>query len=332
MVIRALKYFAGKYWSGSRVKNHNAAIRLHRFWTPAAYTLTFAALASCTAEPSFPEASTVKPRPSMSATNSVESNASVGYTFRLPIAKYSYSDLQIAEINAAENLLTERCMRKFGIEYRVPPAPRQTSGSDRRYGLSSAADADRYGYHLPPNLPAYNPAQDLGVDEASVLLGVSGGTAKTKKITYHGTEVPAGGCWRTAARSLASGHEDKNAAQVASDIAYRSYQESANDARVQTAVSEWSSCMKIHGFDYSSPMAALGDSKFFEKRLSAGEIKTAKADMGCKKETNLLNVWFSIESSIQRGMIVKQSKILERLHNLHLSKVAAAQKITSGNH
>ncbi|WP_319683477.1 hypothetical protein [Streptomyces sp. AK02-01A] len=253
------------------------------------------------------------------------------YTFRLPIAKYSYSDAQSAAIAAAENVLTERCLRKYGIEFRVPPVPQRTGISDRRYGLSSAADAAQYGYHLPPDLPPYNPTQGLAAEEAAVMNGAPGGPTAGKTLTYRGMKVPAGGCRWEAARSLAAGHEDRKAAAVAGNIANESYQVSIKDKRVQDVTREWSACMKSRGFTYSSPMTALGDSKFLEQEMADHETATAEADIRCKKESDLLNVWFSVESEIQKAMIAKQSKTLDRLSDLHLAKVAAARKITAGH-
>ncbi|MEU3184523.1 hypothetical protein ABZ707_09970 [Streptomyces sp. NPDC006923] len=330
--LRASVSSCGKHWSSSQVKKHRIPAASVRRRAPAAvYVLALVALAGCTAESPVPAATATATGEAGPGSTGAASTAPVDYTFRLPIAKYSYSDAQNAAIRDAENVLTERCLRTYGIEFQVPPVPRRTGISDRRYGLSNAADAAQYGYHLPPDPPPYNPTRGLAGEEAAVMTGAPGGPTANETLTYRGMKVPAGGCRWEAARSLATGHEDRKAAGVAGDIANESYQVSIKDKRVQDVTRAWSACMKGRGFTYSSPMTALGDPKFLEKEMADGETATAEADIRCKKETDLLNVWFSVESEIQKAMIAKQSKTLDRLGDLHLAKVAAAQKITAGH-
>ncbi|MER5660928.1 hypothetical protein [Streptomyces mirabilis] len=287
-------------------------------------------LTGCTSSQNVP--ATAKPKISMPLTNSpsAPSDTSGDYTFRLPIAKYSYTDSQSAVINAAENILTESCMRRYGINYRTTPAPQKNRDSDRRYGLSSADDAARYGYHLPPNL-SYNPSHGLNADAESVLYGISGDAASSSSPMYNGEKIPVNGCRGEAIRTLGAGHDYKEGAEAASGIANRSYQESIKDPQVQGVTRRWSSCMKTHGYTYPSPLAALGDRKFLANKIAQGEIETAETDIRCKAKVNLLSTWFSVETRIQKKMITKQSRILEKLNEAHVLKVAAAQKVISRN-
>lgn len=309
------------------MKTRRTSFSLRNHWPRTAVpAVALTVLTGCAGSP---DAGGPDPTAPVSEPSAKESDSAGDYTFRLPIAKYSYTESQIAVINSAQDALTERCMQRFGISYRVPEPPRQSRDSDRRYGLSSASDATHYGYHLPPS-PSYNPDQGLDAEQIEVLYGERGGknTPSPNPDQHHG-KIPVNGCRGEAVRTLSAGHEYNTGAKVASDIANRSYRESADDSRVRDAVSRWSSCMKSHGFTYSSPLAALEGASLDDPKVTRREIETAEADMRCKSATNLLDIWFSVETSIQKAEIAKQSKVLNKLSEVHSLKVAAARKIVA---
>ncbi|WP_329210158.1 hypothetical protein OG257_22655 [Streptomyces sp. NBC_00683] len=222
-------------------------------------------------------------------------------------------------------MLTEQCMRGLGMPYRAVPIPETSRASDRRYGLSSADDAARYGYHLPPE-PLFDPHEGLSAETLSALYGRSSGS--TGNPAPKG-KVPPRGCRGQAVEALSSKHRYTVGAEIASDIANRSYQESRQDRRVRAAVNRWSSCMAEHSYSYPDPMASLGDKRFLGKEVTNQEIETAQADLDCKSRTWLLQIWYSVEADIQKDRIAQHSEELEKLEKAHVSKIAEARQITS---
>ena len=49
--------------------------------------------------------------------------------------------------------------------------------------------------------------------------------------------------------------------------------------------------------------------------------------MTCKRSTNLLESWLDTETRIQKGMIRKNTKVLQRLEELHRQKVDRGQEV-----
>lgn len=246
------------------------------------------------------------------------------FTFRLPIAGYSYSEVQSADISAAEGVLTERCMERLGIPYTAVKEPEAPRAADRRYGLSSAEDAARYGYHLPPEDP-FNPNEGLS---ATTLIALYGRSAAIDGKADPALDIPARGCRGEASDSLGAGHQYRAGAETASRIARRSYEKSVEEPRVREAVRRWSACMADRGYTYPDPMAALGDERFLDKDVSREEVETARADMECKTNVRLLQTWFSAETAVQKDMIAGKSAELEKLKEVHASKAAEAREVT----
>ncbi|MEV6260915.1 hypothetical protein AB0M42_09200 [Streptomyces sp. NPDC051784] len=264
--------------------------------------------------------------PSASATASADRHEapSDDFTFRLPIASYAYTDAQDAEIAAAEDVLTERCMKELGISWTAVEAPETPRASDRRYGLSNADEAARYGYHLPPEKP-FNPNAGLSATTLTALYGRSvDGAAKADPAL----DIPARGCRGEAAESLDAGHRYQAGAEAAGEIARNSYQRSTEDPRVREVVRKWSDCMAGRGYSYADPLAALGDERFLDKPVSKSEVATARADMRCKTDVGLLQTWFSAEQAIQQKMIAGRSAELEKLRKAHAAKTSEARTIT----
>ncbi|MEU0133462.1 hypothetical protein ABZ172_05400 [Streptomyces sp. NPDC006296] len=258
------------------------------------------------------------------ATAAADGSDSADFTFRLPIAAYSYTEAQNADIGAAEDVLTERCMKRLGIPYTAVQAPEASRASDRRYGLSSAEDAARYGYHLPPKA-SFNPNKGLDAPTLVALYGRSAGIEGTADPSL---DVPPRGCRGEAADSLDEDHRYRAGAETASGIARRSYQQATQDSRVREAVRRWSGCMADRGYTYSDPMAALGDERFLDKPVTEREVETARADMECKAEVRLLQTWFSVETAVQKDMIADGSAELEKLKEAHAAKAAEAREVT----
>lgn len=207
----------------------------------------------------------------------------------------------------------------------------------RLWGVMTLKDARRYGYHVPPEFggrktPA--PERDSG---AGPRTGVGRSmTDMTRRVLYgsvkpkppganprkphrvHGKVVPEGGCFGKARRML-----DKQLAEGeyfdpdkwANIVLYTAHKRTKKDPAVQAVFADWSECMKRKGYNYTTPLEAVGDPRWgdlLDDTSSPKEINTAIADMKCKKQTNLIETTFRVESSYQRNLIQKYQTQLTR--------------------
>ncbi|MEV6053571.1 hypothetical protein [Streptomyces sp. NPDC052107] len=247
------------------------------------------------------------------------------YTFRLPIAAYSYSAAEQDVIERAKNALTDSCMADFGVAYHSPAPLTGPISADRRYGISSAVEAKEYGYHLPPD-PSMAAAA-VSPDIARVLYGKApDGSTET---TYAGKTVPANGCRGKAVTELGAKFEEGAGASAARDISVTSYRQSEKDSHVVAAVRKWSACMKGKGLSYRSPMTAVSSFSLKSANPSEKERTTAVADISCKQETHLLDIWFTAESGIQKTMIREHRAALEGLKKDHAANVDTARAVVA---
>lgn len=241
---------------------------------------------------------------------------------------YSYSDADYEVIRSAEQILTRDCMKHFGLTYRPTKNPAPAVAQDRRYGLTDMDSAARYGYRVPPQQET--PEASLTKDQIKVLYGkrsLGEGATKSPGLEYRGKKIPDEGCLGSAVLGFRRPYEDKAGAEVASRISTESYETSQKASAVRAVFEKWSSCMKQKSYDYASPMDALQTPAFLRGKLSADEKKTAVADVACKQRTDLPEIWFDAESSIQKEMIRTDVTALKRLGGLHQKKLSAARKI-----
>ncbi|MGW4968571.1 hypothetical protein [Streptomyces albidoflavus] len=246
----------------------------------------------------------------------------LGVTFSLPIAGYSFTESEVALLRNAENLTTEKCMARYGIEYSVGSAVSdQDPPADRRYGISSFGEAKKYGYHMPPT-PSFEEESVSG--EVRALLY---GTAASGK--FRGRDVPVNGCAGEGVEKLRVKEQSQRGAQAAGRIAKESFVESMESVPVREAMRVWSICMRNEGYRYASPLEAMADQRFLGDEVSAVEKRTARADLECKDESRLPEVWFVSESEVQQRMIEENSELLDELQESHDLRLRLARKVLS---
>jgi hypothetical protein len=252
----------------------------------------------------------------------------------LPIQAYLASPAaQLVLGNASIRVQTD-CMRRFGFtSYSVPArTPDSIPPNDqlyRRYGVTEDQDATRYGYHPVPGAAvdtAKKPAGTrLSPAESMVLTGNASGTADGSSkpaSNYNGQQIPEGGCAGEARRKVeVAGAVD---AGIVDSINYGMYDRSKQDSRVVAVTQRWSACMKEAGYDYPNPLAAMGSFPT-TGTPSQAEIQAARADLACKKSTNLVGEWFSVESAYEGAAIQQNIQQLgEVTQRQHAAVVAAA--------
>jgi hypothetical protein len=263
----------------------------------------------------------------------------------LPIEPYLFTNRQMTGVLRARQALVVPCMRRFGIDWPVsgsePDAGAGTASGmknaanmSRRYGITDPAVAARLGYHLAPDArqrPAKDPsARPPNADTLAVLTGrtAEGAPAPAR---HHGRVIPQGGCQGEATARVSGGPQQLGNDQLASEINIVSYQRSTTDPRVTAVFRAWSACMRERGYSYAAPTEAPGkDPRFTGPAPTRAEISLARADVACKRETNVIGVWFTVDSAYQRQMMASKSGELARAKNAIRTQTATADRLLGG--
>ncbi|MFJ9869615.1 hypothetical protein [Streptomyces sp. NPDC101165] len=231
-------------------------------------------------------------------------------TLHLPIEDYMLTPEQTARRGWVHGRIVEDCMKKYGLDFPVGPKP-MTSAADsvmyRRYGVTDPASVATWGYHLPrtkSSAPADSAALRPSAAQQAVMFARN--AERRPVTTYQGRKLPAGGCEGEAARRLDTGAgPDGIVAATKSD----SFARSLADPRVRKVFARWSACMRTHGFDEPNPMEAGAKLPSVQRaEPDRTEIGEARADVGCKESTNLVGVWFAVESEYQNAAIAGRQK------------------------
>ncbi|WP_409473957.1 hypothetical protein [Streptomyces sp. HC307] len=240
---------------------------------------------------------------------------------KLPLEPYLFSDSEMSSLMQARNVLIQKCMHGLQLDY-TPPKPQKRVGpktmTERRYGLADADLAAASGYHMPG--AAVRPESTVPADQYRALTGKGAGS-----------RVPEGGCVGEAERALA-GKRHFGVSDLSQDLNARSYKLSMQDKRVQEVFHSWSACMSNAGYKYPDPMAAMSAPEFSRAEVGNGEVETAMADVRCKKSSNVIGVWYTVESAYQQKLIEKNSKKLDAISMAKRDQLDAARKVRSEVH
>ncbi|RAO28342.1 hypothetical protein PSN13_05575 [Micromonospora saelicesensis] len=246
-------------------------------------------------------------------------------SFALPLDAYKAVGEQDLAIDRARNRLLVACLSRFGFDVEPPPLSLDPlTQNEKRYGITDASRAAQYGYREPEVDQQVRPADpELSLEAQAVISGEG-------QDALGGQQVPEGGCAGEAGRKLSEGSPTATDADADSDIVVKLDQDARKrtekDSRVREVFSAWSSCMKESGYNYSGPMDANDDRTFMTPTPTEKEIAVAVADVECKRRTNLVNVWASVETAYQQRTIERNRSVLEQVkQNLELQLTRAAQ-------
>jgi hypothetical protein len=219
---------------------------------------------------------------------------------RLPLDDYYLSVAESQRLARAHRALLSQCVRAFGFDY-TAPEPAQlgpTTWTERRYGLTDPAVAASDGYWASGRAAAARAGRPPNTATAAENDLVTGNGPRV----VQGRPVPPGGCAAEAGRRLTAsdpaGADQSLAQRLGSDTFFGSQQ----DPRVRTVFQQWSACMKAVGYAYAAPLDPPKDARF-QQAISPLEIAVATADVACKRRTNLVGVWFTVEASRQWALI-----------------------------
>ncbi len=259
----------------------------------------------------------------------------------LPVEPYLFTDRQVAELFRARSLLTASCMERHGHPWPGPGAPAPDTGTlnpantAHRYGLTDADAASRRGYHPAPGTeqPAAPKPSDRQPSPAELLLltglEADGTPARTDE---RGRRIPVGGCQGEATAALSGDPQKIGNGELVRDINLGSYERSRGDARVVKVFRAWSACMKRYGYDYAVPTRAPGkDPAFAGPSASAAEIALAGKDIACKRETNVVGVWSTVDAAYQRREIAAKPDELATVKKDIHRQVTTADRVLAGH-
>ncbi|MET0132896.1 MAG: hypothetical protein ABW215_04805, partial [Kibdelosporangium sp.] len=221
---------------------------------------------------------------------------------RLPVQDYLATAEQNELFARARLKLVQDCMKRFGVDYPAEPVTADQYGprslTDRRYGITDAELARTSGYGLgarDPGLQKRPPRPDIDAAGETVLTGAG-------QSVVNGDPVPAGGCLGEADRTLSASVPTGTDVELGRRLQLQSFDAAKQDSRVRAVFRAWSDCMAQHGYHYADPLAAAGDPTFTGVPTAA-QIAVATTDIACKSATNLVGVWFTVETAYQKRQI-----------------------------
>ncbi|MGX5211114.1 hypothetical protein ACWKT3_20955 [Streptomyces violaceus] len=269
----------------------------------------------------------------------------------LPLEAYMTSYEDQVTVEQAANDLQQSCMKDYGIDLTLPKAGANPPPSDndanieRRYGITDRAQAEQYGYELPPALQEHTkqPLRDLSGVEVEVLTGhtkpelpkapegvktggafSAPGKTKPARAEYNGKKLKTGGCTGWSKGRLGV----KEAAPiVVAQLAGDSLVQSMKDDKVVKAIAAWSSCMDGKGHPgLADPYKAMDQGVTNDGKPTKESIALAVDDIDCKKQTDLVNIWFGVETAIQDEQIAGNKSLLTGIKEQRGKEVAAARE------
>ncbi|MFF4345063.1 hypothetical protein ACFY00_34735 [Kitasatospora sp. NPDC001540] len=256
----------------------------------------------------------------------------------LPIARYLISPDEDRRIQAARAALIASCVKRFGLDYSPAKTSEKPDPMARRYDLTDARSAAARGYHREgdPVAGGTGPSpRELPPDVQAVLgngrAAPGGPSAAPRPSTtaVNGTAVPEGGCFGEADDALTAGGGVIQDQPLADEINGRDYEKSLADSRVRDVFRRWSECMGKKGHPYGTPIDAVSDERWRTASPSEVEIATATADVDCKQQTDLVGVWFTVESEYQSADVRSNSAALQRIRKAIDVALANADKVAA---
>jgi hypothetical protein len=232
-------------------------------------------------------------------------------------------------IENAKIVLINRCMKRLGSNYSAPSPEGPIFQASRRYGVVDVETAATHGYHMPrvESGSVSNKSRNLTAKERELMFGVGN---QPKDAQGRDVEASAGGCIGEAELKIAGGKKPETAIGLAQNVDTESYAISLKDPLLSKAFNAWSGCMKDRGYEYDSPLTAISDPRFQEmSEPSEREKRVAVADVHCKRETKLIEIWSKIEREAQSAMIRKNAKTLQLLQSFQAKEMQNARKVLS---
>lgn len=246
----------------------------------------------------------------------------------LPVASYMPTADEYVVIQRAHGMIERKCMAAQGFDW-VPPAPYTSDvfGRDvnRRYRYVLDSDiAAEFGYHVAKSGRQEEPEPSLSDDELVALSG-----------DEDVAEEP-GGCMGEAIKQLSGGLKyvesgGLNLPYPVREVNFEAYSRSQQDPRVEAALGKWSTCMADRGFKTSDPVNYLpAEFDIGTPEPSTAEVDMARSDVECQLATDVVRVWFDVDSEIQRTMLGERAEVFARITQENAELLRRATAVVEG--
>ncbi|MFI5827501.1 hypothetical protein ACIA6C_09595 [Streptomyces sp. NPDC051578] len=253
----------------------------------------------------------------------------------LPLDAYTDSISETGRMDGVQDRLTAQCMARYGFAYEPAPRPAAAAGAeadqDRHrtlFGVADPAQAAAHGYDGASGAP--RPAKpappQLSESGTAVFFGTRpGGKApvgpdpKSQEeadhaesgITVGGQRVPAGGCLREGYRKLYAPTKDSVDLLFPFGLASEAHTRSQKDARVVAALKGWSDCMGKAGYGaVATPYEVVGTLGLEGDTAGPRAVAVAGVDVACKREVNLVGIWYAVEKAYQQRLVEENAETL----------------------
>ncbi|MFJ3933854.1 hypothetical protein [Streptomyces sp. NPDC090029] len=272
----------------------------------------------------------------------------------LPLEEYATPYAERVEWDEANRILQQKCMKDYGFTVELPragvnPPPNNNEANiERRYGITDRAQAEKYGYALPPALQKHTEQKlpDLPGIQVEALTGhtkpappkadpdAKGGVSlgisppsKPARAEINGKKTYAGGCVGWAKDSLDAPDPDHF---VVAELLGNSLTESRKSPEVKKVIADWSSCMKSKGHTVADPYKAMEQGAPVSGTATKESITLAVDDIDCKDSTGLVKVWSDAEKKIQQRQIKDNQAKLDKVKQGRTKAAKAAKAVTTG--
>jgi hypothetical protein len=257
----------------------------------------------------------------------------------LPLDAYALNEKEHGTVQRAAWRLIRDCVAHFGGRYTVPEslvlgeAPRFEHPHERRYGLFDPASAATRGYNVPAEqLPAPKGESGGWAPSAAELLLVRGPSPTTPGSTVPtdtaGRPLPEGGCQGESGRTLGEGAPPPANDNLGNELSVEVAKQAEGDSRVREAMGRWSTCMKDRGYSYGSVWEP--NDRDWPEPAGPEEIATARADVQCKRETNLVGTWLAVERAYHERVIDERAEELRSVQDRVRALAGNAARVVNG--
>lgn len=224
-------------------------------------------------------------------------------------------------VNAAQELLVQKCMRRLGFTYAINPTI-DVSEVDRPqlFGLESLARKQG------SPAKAATPETPQGEAYGRALFG-----EESTRISVTGADGvfvsrPGNGCLAQAEERLVGDQRRRQIelrlqlASVETEAENRLYQ----DEEFRRVHGAWQDCMSDAGFELTSPLQVFAD---LRPGQDVATLPVAQADIGCKEQQRYLDVAYSRLAAAQHTLLDARPGLIEEWRTLLERKLRAARTV-----
>jgi hypothetical protein len=213
---------------------------------------------------------------------------------RLPLQDYMLAYPDEVDIENAKDKTKTACMARQGFTFSPPPSGTtpglsyDSMNMERRYGVTDASTARRYGYQAPA-AHAEEPEDDTAAEEAA-----EGRT----DAWFDALDT----CVAEANKKIGILYET----DIAADLAAESLEDTKGNLKVLAAIDNWKGCMARKNYQTGTTPQQAGEI-FAQSSPTATptteEIQMAVADVSCKESSQVVSVWYQAETAHQEKQI-----------------------------